>query len=269
MRPGRPGSYEISSLSSPTSPQVAAPERFLYPREDDEESDTENYPPFMGENIGGPRWRSNPHPEMGSGVDMNTVTILDTPVLHLPSTPPRDGILLDRFSNSSPLPEEREEPFEIWGQGLPAPPLMTRTGRPARHTSIGRWYPSLSSGLSGGVHEEPQHASFYERQLRAASERERGDNRPGNTSIHEVPQLQTDANVSSPVFSLDADGELVTWGAGVPHINPDSPTWGADVPDINPDSPALRMADFGYDRFQNEQPTDAEYKPADWNFIER
>jgi hypothetical protein len=252
MRPGRLGSYEVSPLSSPTSPQVVAPERFLYPREDDEESDTENYPPFLDETIGGPIWRSNPHPEMGSGVEINTVAILDTPVFHLPSTPPRGGILLDRFSNSSPLPEEREEPSEIWGQGLPTPPLVSRTGRPARHTSIGRWHPSLSSGLGGGVHEEPQHASFYERQLRAASERETGDNLPGNTSTHEVPQLQTDANVSSPVFSLDADGDLVAWGAGVPDTIPDS-----------------RTSRFGYDRIQNEQPTDAEYKPADWNFIER
>ena len=219
---------------------MVAPERFLYPREDDEESDIENYPP-LGETIGGPIWRSNPHPEMGSGVEINTVPILDTPVFHLPSTPPRDGILLDRFSNSSPVPEERDEPFEVWGQGLPAPPLVSRTGRPARHTSIGRWHPSLSSGLGGTVHEEPQHASFYERQLRAALERESRDNLPGNSSTHEVPQLQTDANMSSPVLMLDADGELVAWGTG--------------VPDTSPDSRTLR--------------TDAEYKPADWNFIER
>lgn len=250
VRQGRPGSYENSPLSSPLSPQFAAPERYLYPREEDEESDIENYLPSIEHNFSGPRLFSNPRLEMHPGIDVNTVTIIDTPVLHhYPSTPPQDGMLLDRFSSSSPMSEEPE----IWGQGPPVPPPMTRTGRPARHASVGRWFPSLSSGLGGGMYEEPQHTSFYERQLRVASERETQDSRPGSLTIHEESQTQpqVNTNVVSPIFSLDSDGELVAWGAS--------------VQGTSPDSRARRTADFSYDQMES----DAEYKPADWNFIER
>ena len=200
LRPSRTRSLDnLPPLSPVASGPFVPPVRYIYNQDDEPESDAENYPPF------------------GSGwLGTSTVPILDAPASPHPTTftSPADGRFFDPYVGSAPIHGEQVDTFDVWGQPQPSP-LRTRTGRIARHSSIGRTYPSLSSGLGGGgVHDE---LSFYEQQLIAASVRESRDSSTADGFVDLWSTREPASGIRSTlVGSLDEDGETMAWGTVVP-----------------------------------------------------
>ncbi|KAF9534857.1 hypothetical protein CPB83DRAFT_843061 [Crepidotus variabilis] len=220
-------------LSSSTHPQGS----LFYPHDEDDHSDSENFPPYLY----GAGWRSIAGTGFSSGLDINMMTILDSPVTLRPP-PESSGVLLDRLANASPVPDPEattaNNPVDHWAveqstipPPSPPPPLRTRTGRTARRSSSARLFPSLSSGLGGNNSVITRQPSFYERQLRNASERELLDFQnaePGPPFLVDTP-TSPDLSSSPPSFALDADGDMLVWGVNTPETtlnNSDMP-WGS------------------------------------------
>lgn len=227
VRPSRSRSIESRPVS-PISPPFVPPERYIYSPYDEEESDSENYPPYVTDNSAAWGW---PIPT----VPPNPPVSLPLPSYGPGSAVPRDGTLVDRPIDAPPLIPEGSS----WGVSPPSPilPLRTRTGRMGRWSSIGRPFPSLSSGLGGTTHDDRPMSpiSFYDRQLIAASEREFRDGRPGDVTMVDSGN---DIPAATPA-ALDPDGELVVWGSSA--------------------------SDTGTE-FRYVSDTDGEYKPADYFF---
>ncbi len=201
VRPSRTRSNDNSPLSPVASGPFVPPVHYIYNQDDEPESDAENYPPF------------------GSGwLGTSSVPILDAPTsphLTTTSTSPADGRSFDPYAGSSPIHEDQIDMFNLWTQSH----LRTRTGRTARHSSIGRTYPSLSSGLGGGggTHDEHPSVSFYERQLMAASERESRDLPVADGFADLWSTRQPASGIRSTLDgSLDEDGETMAWGTVIP-----------------------------------------------------
>ena len=213
VRPARSRSTESRPVSPLASPPFVPPERYLYsPYDEEEESDSENYPPYIADNSAG--WGSQ---AINSVVFPSTfatnLPVPMSPPSHGPASVPRDGIL-DRFVDSPPASMlENQTNSQAWGINPPSPslPLRTRTGRVARWSSIGRSFPSLSSGLGSMMPDERPISpiSFFDRQLMVASERETRDGQLGDA-------IMTDStNDPSPTQGgltvLNLDGEMVAW----------------------------------------------------------
>ena len=218
------------------------PERYLY---EEEESDSENYPPYIADSSTGWGWRSVTSPTFSSVADTNAATVLPNPPDSIPppslgptSAVARDGF--DGFVNVPPSVPEDQPASQPWGISPPSPTLAlrTRTGRTGRWSSVGRPFPSLSSGLGGTIHDDRPMSpiSFYDRQLMVASERE----------IRDEDVAIVDSGTDNPASTqgegstlLDPDGEMVAWGSSTSDIGTES---------------------------RNVSDTDGEYKPSDYFF---
>lgn len=222
VRPARSRSLEGRPASPPTAPPFLTPERYMYPPYDEEDSDSENYPPHIADTSAGWGWRSMTSPIFPSVVDTNVSTVLPNPPVVLPppsldpaSLVPRDGVLTDRFVDMAPAPmlENQATSPQPWGVNPPSPTAFhwTRTGRLARWSSIGRSFPSLSSGLGGSPHDNRPVSplSFYDRQLMAASEREVRHGRHGDVAVADAAHDRP-ASTQEGFATLDPDGGLVS-----------------------------------------------------------